>query len=440
MKKIILLLFSLVALVGVQAQSLTTAKSNWTVIKNETVKGANTATRIGNAGISIVDAVRDTLGDLNYLPTGSLNSSTVLNYLDSKIYSNSLATPVKVNGQNAYSLITSGGTGFGTGTAFQIAGTSNGLYYRKTSTGEFSGAFTKLSDSSEVATGISTANYLYTTTLNSYSDIDNPMKNQRINYIIPENETGYDDFGYAKNFYVDTHFGNIADGEDSYIFQYGYTQSDIYRRVKIGSNSWSNWENIYINYTTFNQVNTSIKDSLEAHFFGYNDVNFAISSGKTGGANSPTWSTFTANTSAYTFAVNDYIDLGTIELPHNAIEGDTVEFHVHWANNGLDATQRAVKYQIFITYAYPDGGTHQFTAETSLSAETNIPANTPDKSAFYTKLGVIVDTNMKIGTQIKTRLKRIASTGTAPSSNPFVGQVGIHYKANSIGSSKINSK
>ena len=39
------------------------------------------------------------------------------------------------------------------------------------------------------------------------------------------------------------------------------------------------------------------------------------------------------------------------------------------------------------------------------------------------------------------RVKRItASTGTAPTNNPFLGQVGIHFISDTIGSREINIK
>lgn len=43
-------------------------------------------------------------------------------------------------------------------------------------------------------------------------------------------------------------------------------------------------------------------------------------------------------------------------------------------------------------------------------------------------------------TQVKMRIKRIAGTGTEPINDPFVGQVGIHYESDTIGSRSINSK
>lgn len=165
----------------------------------------------------------------------------------------------------------------------------------------------------------------------------------------------------------------------------------------------------------------------------YVDANAAIASGKTSGANMPTWSTFTANTNAYTFALNDYIDLQTVEIPHGYKNGSAIQMHLHLATNGTNTTERKVKYQVFFTYVQPGTGTHQFVAEQNFVAELTIPANTPDKSAFILQMGIISDANMKFGNQVKMRIKRIAGTGTEPTGNPFLGQVGLHCLCNAVG-------
>lgn len=151
MKKIILFLFALCAL-SLQAQTLTTAKTKWTVIKNETAKGANTATRIGLAGEDIVTGVRDTLATIAAnnasLQVFPLNTDADVNYIETKLYVNNQATTKKINGTaGIYTLLSTAGTGLGAGTAFQIAGADSGLYFRKTSTGELTGNFIKLVDS-----------------------------------------------------------------------------------------------------------------------------------------------------------------------------------------------------------------------------------------------------------------------------------------------------
>lgn len=567
MKKIILLLFSLVALVGVQAQSLSTAKSNWTVIKNETAKGANTATRVGSAGISIVDATRDTLGNFydkattrsvisdscdavrlgvssslsNYYTkpqtSAVIHDSTVTTktYVSNNFVSKVGASTVTSNTSGATLIINNTGTGaslqanngiasinskivsYELPAAPNTAGFStNGLYTTTNSSFVVTDTMgTKAEIRSSVAnlvtknttqtitrgkiistttepcldlrTGTSENIALIATTnssmpavvignsypsgiaaqisgnvdvtglitLNSGTDTSATMSYARslkptysslipygrqYNHVLLGNTL---EAGFTAPFFDTYGCYNLIATFNTGIYQLVNGDTILYVLQSYSQNLGKITQTAVSKYATyFRQYdeNTDTFSAWKSNLFGYDDLNFAVASGKTGGANMPTWSTFTTNTGAYTFAVNDYIDLGTVELPHSAIEGDTVEFHVHWANQGIDASDRAVKYQLFITYAYPDGGSHQFSTETSLSAETNIPANTPDKSAFYTSLGVIVDSNMKIGTQIKTRLKRITSTGTAPSGNPFVGQVGIHYKVNSIGSRKRSLK
>lgn len=173
----------------------------------------------------------------------------------------------------------------------------------------------------------------------------------------------------------------------------------------------------------------------------YNDLYTGIAAAKIPAANYPDWTAFTANTSAYTFKVNDYADLTTIEVLHDYKEGTDLEVHLHLATNGLNnATARKVKYTVYYTWAQPNTGSNVFSAESSLTAELDIPANQADKSSFYLSLGTITGTNMKIGAQIKFRIKRVACTGTEPISDPFLGMVGVHYQIDSIGSRSLSTK
>ena len=175
----------------------------------------------------------------------------------------------------------------------------------------------------------------------------------------------------------------------------------------------------------------------------FDDVNASISSGKVGASNSPSWSSFIGNLYEYTFAVNDYIDLGAVELPHSYKEGSNFEIHVHSATNGLDVTDRGIKWEI--EYAiqndnYSAGIGTAWSAATVVSAETTIPANTPNRSGVYTSVATITGTGIKMGAHIKMRLRRIASTGTAPTNNPFAIQVGIHYELDTLGSRTTTAK
>lgn len=173
----------------------------------------------------------------------------------------------------------------------------------------------------------------------------------------------------------------------------------------------------------------------------YDDVYTSIAAAKTPAVGYPDWSTFTTNTGAYTFKVNDYADLSTIEMTHGYKEGTDIEVHLHLATNGLNnATVRKAKYTVFYTWSQPDTGANQFSAESSLTAELTIPANQPDKSSYYLSLGTIAVPTMKVGAQFKMRIKRIAGSGTEPILSPFLGMVGIHYQIDTLGSRNISSK
>ena len=76
MKKIILSIIAISFAFGVYAQNLAQADSVWTVIKNETVRGANTATRIGGAGNAIIAGIRDTLA--NFFTSTDLSNYVTL--------------------------------------------------------------------------------------------------------------------------------------------------------------------------------------------------------------------------------------------------------------------------------------------------------------------------------------------------------------------------
>lgn len=183
------------------------------------------------------------------------------------------------------------------------------------------------------------------------------------------------------------------------------------------------------------------------HFTGaatvYNDIQFAISGAKVPAANAPTWSAFLTNLSAYTFAVNDYVDLDFNEIPHDYKEGTDLEIHIHFANQGTNVDARGVKWEVTYSVCNMDGSapyTEVFPATATVSAEATLQANITANSHIYLSLGTIAGTGLKIGAQIGLRLKRIAAAGTAPTSNPFALQVGIHYECDTTGSRTVSGK
>lgn len=132
--------------------------------------------------------------------------------------------------------------------------------------------------------------------------------------------------------------------------------------------------------------------TLSGAAVNYNDINVPISTGKVAAANYPAWTAFIGNQFAYTFAVNDYIQLASSELLHDWMEGSNIELHVHWATNGVDTTDRGVKWEIEYTLVNIDTSkpfSNAYTGSTVVSSETIIPANTPTKTGVYTSIPTI---------------------------------------------------
>jgi hypothetical protein len=208
-----------------------------------------------------------------------------------------------------------------------------------------------------------------------------------------------------------------------------------------GSTTWKQTNTIFgvpPDYSEF-EVDGTLKFNGAATVF--NDLYLDISP-KTTGASKPTLTAFSGNINKLTFALNDITEVNTTEITHDWKEGSPIELHMHWASNGVDGTNRYVKWEIDYTWAniLSAGGQTAFPTYTRVSAETIIPANTPDKTHFYTSLGSFTPTGGKIGSALLMSLKRIAASGSAPSSNPWGLMVGVHYEIDTIGSRSVTGK
>jgi len=172
----------------------------------------------------------------------------------------------------------------------------------------------------------------------------------------------------------------------------------------------------------------------------WNDIQFNIETGRVGAANFPDWdTTFTANTGAYKFDVNDFIDLGAQEMLHDWKEETSIYFHVHTALDGANASgsSQYAKFTVYVAYADEDG---VFT-ETNKDIEIEIPTGTADLTHLFGAASALAMTGLTIGTQMNIRLKRIAATtGTEYPNHIFVTQVGIHYEVDTLGSRQIGTK
>lgn len=166
----------------------------------------------------------------------------------------------------------------------------------------------------------------------------------------------------------------------------------------------------------------------------YDDMNFPFSTGRVSQVNAPTWTTMIAPFGAYTFAVNNYLQVAAQEFPHTWAEGTPAEVHVHMVTNGTNTTPRSVKHKVQITWANAYDGKSTYNTVQTLEREIVIPANTPNRTHLVHSLGTIDMRGGLVGAYLGAMYTRIAASGTAPTNNPFILAVGLHIQLNSLGS------
>ena len=154
------------------------------------------------------------------------------------------------------------------------------------------------------------------------------------------------------------------------------------------------------------------------------------------GSTPPTLTTFKGTIPQYTFNQNTNEVFGNTEITHQYKEGTDIMAHIHWATNGVDTTDRFVKWEL--EYTVSTNGV--FGDPVILSTEVLVPANSPTTSYSINSLGNIAGVNLKIGEYIIWKLRRVTATGTAPSNNPFGIAVGFHVQMDSFGSATVYSK
>lgn len=174
----------------------------------------------------------------------------------------------------------------------------------------------------------------------------------------------------------------------------------------------------------------------------YDDMQFAIDTGVVPGANNPTWEALTTNVYAYSFDVDDYIDVQCNEPPHKWAESTDGELHLHLSPKTGNSTgsDRFAQFTIYIAAVNSDGS--DTWSETNQTAELTIPNGTSALTGFYLTFGTNLDlSSYNLATQIKIRVKRIAATGgTEFADNVFVTQCGCHLQQNTLGSRTASTK
>jgi len=185
------------------------------------------------------------------------------------------------------------------------------------------------------------------------------------------------------------------------------------------------------------KLDCGAQKTLELQTTIWDDIYIPLAGARVPAANAPTWSTYSTNLNSYTFDIDDYTDLASVEIKHGYKEGTDLEAHVHIITNGSDVDDRTVKFTLFHDWGDPD---EVMDGEASLTGEITIPGGTASKTHFYIELGTVTGTNHVLGSLFKCRLKRIASTGTEPTNDPFVEMIGVHYERDTFGSRQENTK
>jgi hypothetical protein len=168
----------------------------------------------------------------------------------------------------------------------------------------------------------------------------------------------------------------------------------------------------------------------------WRDIDFPIIT-RTAVTNQPTPTTLALSIQAPVWAVNDFYNCDGQELVHEWKEGSTCYWHCHLITNGVDVADRYVKFELQYAYADVNG---VLVSDTITTADITIPANTADRTMKIVSIGNFTPSTNKIATHVYARLKRVASTGTAPTNNPFIPMLQMHIECDSLGSDAMTSK
>ena len=166
------------------------------------------------------------------------------------------------------------------------------------------------------------------------------------------------------------------------------------------------------------------------------DVDFPIII-RTTGPNIPTLVALQGNITAPQWQVNDYNVCEGQELVHLWQEGTDGYWHCHLVTNGTDVTDRYVNFEV--EYCYADVNGVLSASSTVTSGDVLIPANTPSKTHLVISIAQ-VNLPLKIAAHVWPRLRRIASTGTAPTNNPWCTMLQMHIQCDTVGSHEIMTK
>jgi hypothetical protein len=187
-------------------------------------------------------------------------------------------------------------------------------------------------------------------------------------------------------------------------------------------------------YTGFEADGTMVATGLARTWV---DIDFPIII-RTTGANIPTLATLKGNITVPQWQVNDFNVCEGQEMIHAWLEGSTIYWHVHVITNGLDATNRYLRFEVEWVFANIGGVLSATITDTSV--DLLIPANTTDRTHLICSISNRLMTGNRIGTHVYARLRRVAAVGAAPTNDPFCSMLQLHVETDTTGSRQIATK
>jgi len=170
--------------------------------------------------------------------------------------------------------------------------------------------------------------------------------------------------------------------------------------------------------------------------YQYSDVDFPIII-RTTGAGIPSLAVLNGNITMPQWQVNDVNICESQEIPHSWRQGSEAYWHLHLTTNGLDATDRYVRFNLEYGYVAVNG-TWTFPPAVT-TADLLIPANTPNRTMLVFNLATFTPKD-GVGGHAVARLQRVAAVGAAPTLNPFIPMLQLHYLSDTLGSRMVGAK
>jgi len=178
---------------------------------------------------------------------------------------------------------------------------------------------------------------------------------------------------------------------------------------------------------------TGIKIDKDAPTFGWRDITADIN--VKGGLNTPTWTTFLTNISAYQFdLVNDECWLN-FHIPHDYVPGTDLYIHAHWGLNTADTTN-SITWGFDATLAERnDTSPDAFPATTNKTVTHNCATvNVPQyghvvSEVQLTTSGALNGNNVAVDGIILCRVYLSADAGNI---DPFLFFVDLHYQSQNM--------